>query len=41
LLTGTGKKPRHVRLSALADLKEPELRSLVEQSLALAIAATG
>ena len=40
LLTGTGKKARHVRLSAPADLKEPALRSLVAQSLALAIAAT-
>ena len=34
LLTGTGKRARHVKLDDLAQLKNPALRDLIEQSVA-------
>ncbi|HXK01432.1 MAG TPA: DUF1801 domain-containing protein [Verrucomicrobiae bacterium] len=36
LLEGTGKRSRHVKIRALADLERPALRALVEAAIALA-----
>ena len=35
ILTGTGKRARHVRLTNLSDLKNPDLQQLLQAAIAL------